>query len=164
MAGEPTGGQRKPSDFPAAFAIGIVVVLILLGALLLVTRVTQSHGPAPIGKLPFGPDEQTYAQRVHFQPGQMSQSSNLLNQEFTYVGGTVSNDGTRSLKSLDVVLEFRDPFNQVVLRDPQRVIGPESQPLNAGKSRDFQLTLGAHLPVEWNRQYPVIRITGLVVE
>lgn len=164
MAGEPTGGQRKPSDFPAAFAIGIVIVAILGGALVLVTRLSQSHGPAPIGKLPFGPAEQAYAQQVHFQPGQMSQSSNLLNQEFTYVAGTVSNDGTRSLKALDIVLEFRDPFNQVVLRDPQRVIGPEGQPLTAGKSRDFSLTLGAHLPVEWNRQYPVVRITGLVAE
>jgi len=68
------------------------------------------------------------------------------------------------VRALDVVLEFRDPFNQVVLRDPQRVITADEKPLQPAESRDFQITLGAHLPVEWNRQYPAFRITGLVLQ
>ena len=164
MEAEETQYRKERSGFPAAFAIGIVVVLILLGGLLLLTRLTQSHGPAPVGKLPFGPAEQAYAQQIQFQPGQMSQATNFLNQEFTYVAGTVLNNGSRTIRALDVALEFRDPFNQVVLRDPQRIILPDGQPLKAGQSEEFNVTLGAHLPAEWNRQYPVVRITGMTLQ
>jgi len=40
----------------------------------------------------------------------------------------------------------------------------DGQPLKAGESRDFSVTLGAHLPSEWNRQYPAIRVAGLILE
>lgn len=164
MEPEASENRRRRSGFPAAFALGMVITLILAGGLLWLTRATQSKGPAPIGKLPFGAEEQAYAQQVHFQGGEMSQATNFLNQEFTYVAGTVSNDGSRTLRALDVVLEFRDAFNQVVLRDPQRIILTESPPLKGGQSRDFNVTLGAHLPTEWNRQYPAVRVTGLILE
>jgi hypothetical protein len=68
------------------------------------------------------------------------------------------------VRAMEVTFEFRDPFNQIVLRDPQRLIEPTADPLKAGQSRDFQVTLGAHLPTEWNRQYPAIHITGLILE
>jgi hypothetical protein len=164
MEPENTEDQRTRSSFPAAFAIGAVITLILVGGIVWLTRVSQSRGPAPLGNLPFGAAEQAYAQQIHFQTGQMSQSSNFLNQEFVYVGGTVSNDGARAVRALDAVIEFRDPFNQIVLRDPQRIILPDGPPLKAGQSRDFNVTLGAHLPSEWNRQYPAIRVTGLILE
>jgi hypothetical protein len=163
MEAEGSDDRRGRSGFPAAFAMGVVIVLLLTGGLVWLTRVTQSRGARPVGKLPFGPEEQAYAQHIHFQGGQMSQATNFLNQEFTYVAGTVSNDGSRALRALDVMFEFRDPFNQVVLRDPQRILADGSL-LKAGESRDFQVTLGAHLPSEWNRQYPAIRVTGLLLE
>jgi hypothetical protein len=151
-------------QFPAAFAIGLVIVLILAGGLVLVTHLTRPKGPAAGDKLPFGPDEQAYAEQIHFQSGEMSQSSNLLNQEFIYVAGTVSNGGTRTVRALEVQFEFRDPFNQIILRDTQRIVAPQAQPLKPGDARDFQITLGQHLPSEWNRQYPAVRVTGLVLE
>jgi len=164
MGAEGTQDRRRERGFPTAFAMGLVITALLAGGLIWVTRVTRSQGSAQIGKLPFGPDEQAYNQHIHFQGGQMSQATNFLNQEFTYVAGTVSNDGPRAVRALDVTLEFRDPFNQVILRDPQRLILTLGPPLKAGQSRDFQVTLGAHLPSEWNRQYPVIRVTGMILE
>ncbi len=78
----------------------------------------------------------------------------MLNQEFTYVAGTISNDGDRTLRGLEVSVEFRDPFDQVILREkPERLIGSGDAPLSGGQRRDFQVTL-EHVPVEWNRQYP----------
>jgi hypothetical protein len=163
MEGEQTEHRRDRTGFPAAFAMGVVITLLLAAGLVWLTRVTQSRGSAAVGKLPFGTEEQAYAQQIHFRGGQISHATNFLNQEFTYVAGTVSNDGPRTVRALDVMFEFRDPFNQVVLRDPQRIL-TDGSPLKAGESRDFQVTLGAHLPSEWNRQYPVIRVTGLIFE
>jgi hypothetical protein len=164
MEAEGTDDRRDRRGFPAAFAMGVVIMLFVVAGLVWLTRITQSRGSAPVGKLPFGTEEQAYAQHIHFQGGQMSQATNFLNQDFTYVAGTVSNDGPRTVRALDVTLEFRDPFSQVVLRDPQRLILGDGPPLKAGESRDFQVTLGAHLPSEWNRQYPAMRVTGLLLD
>lgn len=161
--GEKDSGKER-SGFPAAFAIGVVIMVILAAGVVLLSRATQPHRPGAGQKPPFGATEQNYAPRIHFQPGEMSQSSNLLNQEFTYVAGTVANGGNRTVRALNVNFEFHDPFNQVVLRDAQILVDPAGQPLGPGQSRTFQVTLGAHLPSEWNREYPLIRITGMILE
>jgi hypothetical protein len=91
----------------------------------------------------------------------MSRSTNMIKQEFTYVTGTMSNDGDRNIRAMEVTVEFHDAMNQVILRDSQFVIAPQGDaPLNAGLSRDFQVTL-EHVPAEWNQEYPSIRVTGL---
>ena len=107
--------------------------------------------------------EQTYAERIHFLNVQMARATNFLNQEFTYVAGTISNDGTRTLRALEVTLEFHDPMNQVVLRETQRLIGRSEQPLDGGQRRNFQITLD-HVPATWDQQYPSIRASGLILE
>ena len=156
--------REERSRFPAEFVAGAVIVLLLGAGLLLLIRATRPHGPAAAEKLPFGPVEQAYAQRIHFSGLQLLESSNLLNQPFTYVTGTMSNDGGRTVAGLEVTVEFHDPFNQVILRDSQRVIGATAQPLGGGQSRDFQVTLLEKVPSEWNQQYPSIRITGLILQ
>ncbi len=157
--------QREDgSGFATAFIAGLIIVAVVAAALVLVTHLTRPHGNTVGQSLPFGPAERAYVPQIQFQGGQMSQSSNLLNQEFVYVAGTVTNAGNRTIRALDVAFEFRDPFNQLVLRDPQHLIDSSAAPLRAGESRDFQVTLGSHLPSEWNRQYPAIRITGVLLQ
>ena len=156
--------RQERSGFPAAFAAGAAVVLVLAAGLVLLTRsTTQTRRAAVVEKLPFGPQEQAYAQRIHFQDIQMAQSSNLLNQEFTYVAGTISNGGDRTVRALEATFEFRDQFNQVILRETERLITRNAQLLASGQGRDFQITL-EHIPSDWNRQYPSIRMTGLILE
>ncbi len=137
---------------------------LLFGGFYLLTRVLGSHGSAVAAKLPFGPAEQTYAERIHFNDLHMSRSTNMLKQEFTYVNGTMSNDGVQTIRAMEVTVEFRDALNQVILRDSQFVIAPSADPpLNAGLSREFQVTL-EHVPAEWNQEYPSIRVTGLMLQ
>ena len=78
--------------------------------------------------------------------------------------GTMANDGDRTIRAIEVTVEFHDQFNQVILRDRQRLIGSKAEPLPAGQTRDFQMTIVNHLPSEWNQQYPSIHVTGLVLE
>jgi hypothetical protein len=164
MEPEINADRENRSGFPAAFAIGIVVVLLLFAGLLLLTRSTQTHRAGAVEKLPFGAEEQSYAANIHFHDLELSRSSNLLNQEFTYATGKVSNDGSRALRGLEVAVDFHDPFNQVVLRETQRLVEPTAMPLRPGQQRDFQITIERHIPSEWNQQYPSIRVTGLVLE
>lgn len=146
-----------------AFAAGALVVLLLFGGLLLLTRTMRLNAPPAAEKFPFGAPEQAYAEHIHFTNIEMSRAANFLNQEFTYVTGRVSNDGARTLRGLAVTLEFHDPFNQVILRETQSLVDSKTRPLDGGQRRDFQITL-EHVPAEWNQQYPTIRVTGLILE
>jgi hypothetical protein len=154
--------REEKSAFPVAFAIGIVVVLLLVAGLILVTRMTRSKAPAA-QPLPFGPAERAAAARIHFLEPQMAQASNYLNQQVTYVAGTISNDGVATIRELEVNFEFHDPFKQVILRETRRLLGPNGKPIGGGERRDFQVTLD-YVPAEWDQQYPTIQITGLQLQ
>ncbi len=166
MEPAPETGQERSSSrgFPAAFAIGAVIVLLLFAGLLLLTRSTEPHKAAAAAALPFGAEEQNYAANIHFQDVDFSQASNLLNQEFTYATGKISNDGTRAVRALELTLEFHDQFNQVILREKQRPVDLTGPPLPPGQARDYQNTVEQHSPSMWNQQYPSIRVSGLVLQ
>jgi len=160
-----TGGfdREDKGRFPAAFAVGLVIVALVVLAVVLATHSTHPTQPGHEPKLPFDSAEQAYAPNIHFQNLELSESSNLLNQKFTYVDGIVANDGSRAIKALEIKVEFHDPFNQVILRETHRVISESDKPLAAGQQRAFNLTFDG-VPVEWNRQNPTIQVTGLVLQ
>ena len=155
--------QEERSRFPVAFLAGAGVVGLLLVSLFLVMRHLQPPGPIAERPLPMGESEQAYAQNIHFLDVKMSRATNFLNQEFTYVFGIVSNDGPRTLREMEVTMEFRDFMNQVVLREARRLFGPRDTPLGSGQRREFQFAFD-HIPADWNRQPPRFRVTGLVPE
>ena len=162
MSPEEIPQREQRSQFPIAFAAGAVIVLLLLGGLILLSRGSHRNGAGAVAKLPFGTAEQAYAEHIHFKDIKMAKANNFLNQEFTYIAGTLWNDGARTIPALDISLEFHDPFNQVILRENESLIGPKDAALPGGQRRDFQITL-EHVPVEWNQQYPSIRVTGLIL-
>jgi hypothetical protein len=159
----PGDSYEEKSRFPVAFIAGVVVVLILAGGAALLIRRSQPTGIAAATKLPFGSQEQSYAPRIAFQAIQMAHSTNFLNQEFTFVAGTIVNNGDHAIAGLQVAIEFHDQFNQTILRDSEMLIPPTAQPLPAGQMRDFQVIL-ERIPSDWNRQYPSIRVTGLILQ
>jgi hypothetical protein len=162
---EPETERERRSSFPGAFVAGLVIVFVVVVSVVLLSRYAHSRQTAAaLAKLPFGPAEQAYAGSIQFGNIQMARATNLLNQEFTYVNGTITNGGARSIGGLSLIMEFRDPFNQVVLRDSEQLIGmANAPPLAAGQHRDFQITL-EHVPAEWNQQAPTFRVTGLLLQ
>lgn len=157
--------REERSRVVSILVIGGVVILLLFGGLLLLTRSTTKPGASrAAAHLPFGADEQAYAGNIHFQNIDLSHASNYLDQEFVYVAATVSNDGTRKIRALEATVEFHDPFNQVILRNSQRIIDLTDQPLDPAQQRAFQITIDQKLPSTWNQQDPAIRVTGLALE
>jgi len=152
--------SAERSRLPAAFAAGLVIVTLLIGAAVLFSRYSTPSGPEELRPLPMGPSEQAYAAQIHFLEPKMSRAANFLNQEVTFVFGTAQNGGNRRIKQIEITLEFHDPFNQVVLRDKQRLFTKYDAPLAAGQQHDFQLGY-EHVSAQWNNAYPTIQITGL---
>jgi hypothetical protein len=159
----PGDNYEETSRFPVAFIAGVAIVLLLgAGAALLVRR-SRPTGIAAATKLPFGQTEMSYTPHVQFQGIQMAHSTNFLNQEFTFVAGTIVNNGDREIDGLQVTIEFHDQFNQTILRDSEIILAPTGLPLPAGQMRDFQVIL-ERIPSDWNRQYPSIRVTGMILK
>jgi len=152
--------SAERSRLPAAFGIGLVIVAILVGAAVLFSRYSTPAGPETLKPLPMGPAEQAYGSQIHFLEPKMSRAANFLNQEVTFIFGTLDNGGNRRIKQIEITLEFHDPFNQVVLRDKQRLFSQYDAPLAPGQQRDFQVGY-EHISAQWNNVYPTIRVTGL---
>ena len=160
----PASENSSSNRFYVALAAGAGIVLLLIGAIVLFNGGSGGAKPSPKpAPLPFGPEEQAYAAQIQFSGLQLSQANNMLNQEFTYVVGTVANSGGRSVRAIEATVEFHDLVNQVVLRDTVRIFQPGAAPLAPGHERDFQLTF-EHVSAQWNRQPPTIRITGLALQ
>jgi hypothetical protein len=154
-----TSSQER-SRFPVAFLIGVIIVGALVAGAVVLSRYSEPAGPHPLRPLPMGPAEQAYAGQIQFLDPKMSRAANFLNQEVTFIFGTVKNGGSRQIRQIEVTLEFHDVFNQVVLRDKQRLFPPRTPPIAPGEQRDFELAY-EHVPAQWNQVYPTMRITGL---
>lgn len=156
--------RQRGSGFPAAFAAGLVVCLVLAGAVVLISRhARKPQQAAHAAKLPFGPAEQAYAPNIHFTHIKLARAENFLGEEFTYVQVTISNAGSQTVHGLAIRLEFYDPFKQVILRDDEQLVKPSDPPLRPGEQRGLQITLGS-IPAEWNHQDPLFHVAGLVLQ
>jgi hypothetical protein len=143
--------------------VGAAALLLVLGGVYLVNRVTPAPAVPVEQPLPMGAAEQEYVQHVQFLEPKVGRAANFLNQEVTFVFGTVLNNGSRPIKQIEISLEFHDIFNQVVLRDKQRLFGDNAVPLVPNAQRDFQMGYET-MPVQWNQAYPTVKITGLALE
>jgi hypothetical protein len=152
--------QAERSRIPITFVVGIAIVAVLVTGAVMYSRYATPDDSQIEKPLPMGPAEQAYAQQIYFLEPKMSRAANFLNQEVTFVFGTVENGGNRKIKQIEITVEFHDPFHQVVLRDMQRLFLPNATPMLPGQQRDFQVGY-EHIPAQWDNGYPTIRVTGL---
>ena len=155
--------KQEGRGFGIALGAGAIILALLLGGVYLLSQRHSTQKAQTLSPLPLGASEQAYAEHIHFLDLKMSRAANYLNQEFTFLYCTMSNDGNKTIRQMEVTVEFRDVLNQVVLRHTDRVLGPDAPPVNGGFRRDLEFTF-EHIPDQWNRQYPTFRVTGLLLE
>ena len=154
--------QDTSRGSPVVLIIGALAMIVVIGVVYWASR----YAPAPIKPpeipLTMGPAEQDYVSHIEFEvpAQQVARATNFLNQEATFVFGTIKNNGPRPIRQIEVTLEFHDVFKQVVLRDKERLFDPDAIPLESDHMRDFQITYET-MPAQWDQAYPAIRITGL---
>jgi len=152
--------EEEKSRAPIVLLVGAIAALLLIGIFYVVGRLTPAPTKAVEQPLPMGPVEQAYVANIQFLEPKVARAANFLNQEVTFVFGTVSNNGSQPIRQIEVTLEFHDPFGQVILRDKQRLFSPTAPPLAPHQQRDFQLGYET-IPIQWNQAYPTLHITGL---
>jgi hypothetical protein len=137
-------------------------MLLVVGGVYL--AITKFQTPIPAERhLTLSEAERGVAEKILFSDIHLSRATNMLGHVLTYVAGSVTNESARTVRDIEVRVEFRDTLNQVVLRESLRLWGKNPAPLVAGEKREFQLTF-EHVPADWNLRPPDIRVTGLLLE
>ncbi|MGA9508184.1 MAG: DUF2393 family protein [Candidatus Sulfotelmatobacter sp.] len=158
VAEEPDSSRRT-----IAIAVTVVIVIAVVVAFLLRTPPKGASGPPP------------YAANLKLSDLKMSAAENFVGATVSYVDGTITNTGGKTVTHITVEVNFKDDMGQTVQREeiPLQVLkttGPYPEavdfrvlPLAPGQSQTFRLTFEA-ISAQWNRQYPEIQVTDVAVK
>jgi Protein of unknown function (DUF2393) len=166
------GGLLEPSPLnqpsesnwrPIAAGVAVVVVVMVLIAWFMRSHPKAASGPPP------------YAANIKFSDLKMSQAQNFVGATVTYLEGTVTNAGGKTVSHVMVHVIFQDPMGEVAqLEDVplrvQQATGPyqdavdlAASPLAPGQSKPFRLTF-EHVSAEWNQAYPELQVRDVTVK
>jgi hypothetical protein len=166
------GGLIQPSPAIAerntsqrTIIIAIVVVIAVVGAIALFLR----EPPRAVAPPP------AYVTRLQISDPKMSQAQNFVGANVTYIDGTITNTGDKTVTRAVVRVTFKDAYNQIAQREdlPVRLLqtgGPypeaidlAASPLAPGQSKTFRLTF-EHISEQWSQAYPEMQITDVVTK
>jgi len=159
----PTTERQESSLRP--IIIGIVIVGIIVGALALIFRAQQTKPAAP----------PAYASNLKFSDLKESAAQNFVGATVSYLDGTITNTGDKTVSHAVVQITFRDDMGQTAQREelPIHVLrtgGPYDEavdlslsPLAPGQNKPFRLTF-ENISAQWNHAYPDLQLTQVTVK
>ena len=150
--------SRNDNDNPTI--IIILIVAVVLAGLVAVFVLQQHHAvsrPASAGarRPPLSAEQKAYLASLAFADLRMSAAVNFLGDTVTYLDGTVTNQGAKPVRRLEVELNFVDILNQVVLRETAHPLADRAMPLQPGETHAFRVTF-EHMPADWNQAPPTV--------
>ena len=158
VAEEPDSSRRT-----IAIAVAVVIAIAVIFAFLLRNQPKATSGPPP------------YAASLKLSDFKMSAAENFVGATVSYVDGTITNAGNKTVTHVIVQVLFKDELGQLAQREdiPMQVLkttGPYPEavdfsvsPLGPGQSKTFRLTFES-ISAQWNRQYPEMRVTDVVAK
>jgi len=162
---EPTPQSDERESNLRPILLGIALVVVLVGIIAIVGRESPKTG----GGLP------PYASNIRFSDLKMSAAENFVGASVTYLDGTVTNTGDKTVSHLMIHIVFKDTMGQTVQMEdmPVRVVetvGPYPDavdlniaPLAPTKSKPFRVTF-EHVASDWNREYPALQVTDITLK
>ncbi len=139
---------HKKSIPAAPLAVGIVVAVILIAALIYLNK------PAP--KPPntaASPEAKAYLPSLHLSNVSMKAAENFMKQQVVEIDGNIANNGPRRLRSVDVYCLFYGADGREVYRERVPILEAKAAPLKPGETRRFRLPFDT-LPDTWNQAIP----------
>lgn len=159
----PVAEERDSSRMIIGIAVAVVIALALAAAFLLRVPPKTVKTASP------------HIANVKLSDFKMSAAENFIGATVSYIDGSVSNTGDKTLTHAVVEVTFKDDMGQVAQREelPLRVLktnGPYPDavdltvaPLAPGQTEHFRLTFD-NISAQWNRQYPDLRVTDVSVK
>jgi len=139
----------------------ILIVSVILAAVVAVFVLEQHHavsGPASggAGRPALSAEQKAYLPSLVLSDLRMSAAANFLGDTVTYLDGSITNQGAKPVRRVDVELNFVDTLNQVVLRENAHPLAGSATPLGPGETHAFRVTFD-HMPADWNQSPPAAR-------
>src|SRR5439155_21799379 len=155
--------ERDSNWRPLMIAVALVVVVI--GLLLFLSRggPKSTNTPHP------------YSANLKLSDLKMSAAENFVGATVTYLDGTVTNSGDKTVIHATVHVVFKDSLGQIAQAEdvPLHVLqtgGPyldavdlSASPLAPGQSKPFRLTF-EHVTDEWNHEFPELRVMDVTLK
>ncbi len=161
----PINEEQDSSRRIIFLTVAVVLIVAVVAALLLRTEPKAATGLPP-----------AYAANLKLSDFKMSAAENFVGATVSYIDGTLTNAGAKTLTHAVVQVVFKDDMGQIAQREdnvPLRALkttGPYPEavdlsvsPLAPGQSQPFRLTFES-ISAQWNHQYPDIQITDVTVK
>ena len=156
---EPSPSTQEPDSNRIPILVGMVLVIVAVGIIVLFSRGQTKGSAAP----------HPYAANLKISDLKMSAAENFVGATVTYLDGTVTNSGDKTVIHATVHVVFKDSLGQIAQAEdvPLHVLqtgGPyldavdlSASPLAPGQSKPFRLTF-EHVTEEWNHEFPDLRV------
>ena len=159
----PLAEQRESHLVP--IVMGVAFVLVVVGVIALLSRSTPKRTAPP----------NPYATQLQLSDLKMSVAENFVGARTTYIDGTATNAGDKTVARAVVHVAFKNSLGEVAQADDVtlyilKTAGPypdtvdlHLSPLAPGQSAPFRLTFD-HISNDWDRAYPDLTVTDVSVK
>jgi hypothetical protein len=145
--------------------LGVALVVVVVGVVALLTRGSPKSMTAP----------HPYASNLKLSDLKMSAAENFVGASVTYIDGTVTNTGDKTVTHAAIHVGFKNSLGEIAQAEdvPLHVLqtsGPypdavdlNLSPLAPGQGKPFRLTF-EHISSDWNQAYPDLQVTDVAVK
>jgi Protein of unknown function (DUF2393) len=159
----PLAEQRESHLVP--IVLGVAFVLVVVGVIAVLSRSSPKPAPPP----------NPYAAQLQLSDLKMSVAENFVGARTTYIDGTVTNAGDKTVTRAAVHVAFKNSLGEVAQAEDVtlyilKTAGPypdtvdlHLSPLAPGQSAPFRLTFD-HISNDWDRAYPDLKVTDVSVK
>lgn len=165
--GPPTPVAEERDSSRVIIVVAVLVVIGVMGGLAYLLR-KPPETPKPVSP---------YIASLKLSDFKMSAAENFIGATVSYVDGTITNSGNKTVTRVVVEVTFKDDMGQIVGQEPMPLqvvrnngaytepVDMSVAPLGPGQSQPFRLTFDSDsISQQWNRQYPEMRVTDVTVE
>jgi len=169
-----SAGQESDSGgFPWKPVVGAAVVLLIAVAVLVIVGKHSRPGPQFSGTEVAPPA--AYAASLPLSDIKMSEADSFAGNKATYIDGTITNRGDKTVTGASIQVIFQDDMGQMAQKDvlPVAVIRMhepyvdtvplEKAPLKPGQAAEFRLIFD-HVSAMWDQQYPKVTVVQVQAE
>jgi hypothetical protein len=140
-------------------AATLVVVVVAVIALLSHSEPRVAVGPP------------AYAANIKISDIKMSAAENFVGASVTYIDGTLTNAGDKTVTHVVAQVTFKDSMDQVAqsetvplyIVDSTGTVDLSVAPLPSGQSKPFRITF-EHVSAAWNQAFPTLAVTDVTTK
>ena len=160
----PLSEQHRDSSL-RPILLGVALVMVVVGVIALLSRGSPKSAATP----------HPYAANLKLSDLKMSAAENFVGASVTYIDGTITNTGDKTITHAIVHVAFRNSLGEVAQAEDValhvlQTSGPypdavdlNLSPLASGQGKPFRLTF-EHISSDWNHAYPDLQVTDVSVK